>query len=411
MGIIVVKFGGTSVGDIERIKSAASKVAAEVKLGHKVAVVVSAMAGVTDQLINFCRSISPRPNPREHDAVMATGEQVTAGLMALALEQRGLIARSWQGWQVPLRTDSMHNKARILDINAANLRRHLEQGEIAVLAGFQGVTENGSITTLGRGGSDTTAVALAAALKADRCDIYTDVDGVYTSDPRIVSKARKLAQVAYNEMLELASLGAKVLQTRSVEMAMRYRVPVQVLSTFGNSIGSEHPGTLVIDEDKKMEQKVVTGVALAANEAKITLSKVADRPGIAATVFGALARAGINVDMIVQTSSDDGATTDITFTVGRGDLDRACQVLQTERDTISYADLLSDKGVVKISLVGVGMRRHPGVASMMFQTLAEKNSNIKAIETSEISISVLIAEEYAELAMRSLHNAFELDVA
>ncbi len=411
MALIVVKFGGTSVGDIERIKNAASKVAAEVKLGNKVAVVVSAMAGVTDQLINFCRSITPRPNPREHDAVVATGEQVTAGLMALALEQRGLIARSWQGWQVPLRTDSMHNKARILDINAANLRRHLEQGEIAVLAGFQGVTENGSISTLGRGGSDTSAVALAAALKADRCDIYTDVDGVYTSDPRIVSKARKLSQVAYNEMLELASLGAKVLQTRSVEMAMRYRVPVQVLSTFSNSIGSEFPGTLVTDEDKKMEQKVVTGVALASNEAKVTLSKVADRPGVAATVFGALARAGINVDMIVQTSSDDGKTTDITFTVGRSDIDRARQVLESEQKDIAYADLLSDKTVVKISLVGVGMRSHPGVASTMFKTLADKNINIQAIETSEISISVLIAEEYAELAMRSLHTAFELDAA
>lgn len=411
MALLVVKFGGTSVGDIERIKNAASKVAAEVKLGHKVAVVVSAMAGVTDQLINYCRSITPRPNPREHDAVVATGEQVTAGLMALALEQRGLNAKSWQGWQVPLRTDSMHNKARILDINANMLRQHIESGEVAVLAGFQGISEAGSITTLGRGGSDTSAVALAAALKADRCDIYTDVDGVYTSDPRIVHKAQKLAAVAYEEMLELASLGAKVLQTRSVEMALRYRVPVQVLSTFGNAIGSEMPGTLVTDEDNKMETKVVTGVALAANEAKITLSKVADKPGVASVIFGALARAGINVDMIVQTSSDDGKTTDVTFTVGRGDLDRATQLLEEERAQIGYNKLINDNRVVKISLVGVGMRSHPGVAAKMFKTLAEKNINIEAIETSEISISVLIAEEYAELAMRTLHTAFDLDAA
>jgi aspartate kinase len=404
-----MKFGGTSVGDIERIKNAASKVAAEVKLGNKVAVVVSAMAGVTDQLITYCRSITPRPNPREHDAVVATGEQVSAGLMALALEQRGLNARSWQGWQVPLRTDSVHNKARIRDINATLLRQHIESGEVAVLAGFQGVSETGNITTLGRGGSDTSAVALAAALKADRCDIYTDVDGVYTSDPRIVSKAQKLAIVAYEEMLEMASLGAKVLQTRSVEMALRFRVPVQVLSTFGNAVGSEMPGTLVTDEEHKMEQKVVTGVAMAANEAKVTLSKVADRPGVAAAVFGALSRSGINVDMIVQTSSDDGSTTDITFTVARSDLDRAQQILETEHKTIDYKNLLADNSVVKISLVGVGMRSHPGVAALMFKTLAEKSINIQAIETSEISVSVLIAEEYAELAMRSLHTAFELD--
>jgi len=411
MSLLVVKFGGTSVGDIERIKNAAGKVAAEAKLGHKIVVVVSAMAGVTDQLINHCRSITPRPNPREHDAVVATGEQVTAGLMALALEQRGLNARSWQGWQVPLRTDSMHNKARILDINTETLEKHLEKGEIAVLAGFQGVTERGSITTLGRGGSDTSAVALAAALKADRCDIYTDVDGVYTSDPRIVSKARKLPLIAYEEMLELASLGAKVLQTRSVEMALRYRVPLQVLSTFSNAIGSEYPGTLVTDEEKLMEKKVVTGVTIAANEAKITLSKVEDRPGVAAAIFGSLARAGINVDMIVQTSSDDGKTTDITFTVARSDLDRARQVLETERKKIKYAALINDSNVVKISLVGVGMRSHPGVAAKMFETLAGKNINIQAIETSEISISVLIDEEYAELAMRTLHSAFDLDAA
>ena len=410
MALLVVKFGGTSVGDIERIKNAAGKVAAEVKLGHKVVVVVSAMAGVTDQLIHYCRSIAPRPNPREHDAVVATGEQVSAGLMALALEQRGLNARSWQGWQVPLRTDTTHNKARIIDINTMALRQHIDKGEVAVLAGFQGVTENGSITTLGRGGSDTSAVALAAALKADRCDIYTDVDGVYTSDPRIVSKAQKLAHVSYEEMLEMASLGAKVLQSRSVEMALRYRMPLQVLSTFGNDIGSKLPGTLVSEEDKKMEKKVVTGVALSSNEARVTLSKVIDNPGIAATVFGTLARAAINVDMIVQTSSDD-KTTDITFTVGRNDLERARQVLETEREKIGYTSLLVDKSVVKVSLVGAGMRSHSGVAAKMFEVLAEKKINIQAIETSEISISVLVGEEYAELALRALHTAFDLDAA
>lgn len=410
MSLLVLKFGGTSVGDVERIKNAASKVAAEVKLGHKVAVVVSAMAGVTDQLLGYCRSVTPHPNLREQDAVTATGEQITAGLMAMALEQRGLNARSWQGWQVPLRTDSRYNKARIVDINAAALRRHIDQGEIAVMAGFQGVSDDGSITTLGRGGSDTSAVALAAALKADRCDIYTDVDGVYTTDPRIVTKAQKLQRISYEEMLELASLGAKVLQTRSVEMAMRHRVKVQVLSTFANGIGSDLPGTLVTDEEENMEQQSVTGVAYSLNEAKLTLANVADRPGVAATVFGALARAGVNVDMIVQTASSDGKTTDITFTTGKTDLDRALQVLGSEREKIGYQDILTDKSVVKISLVGLGMRSHPGVAALMFETLAGKNINIQAIETSEISISVLIAEEYAELALRALHTAYNLDV-
>ena len=409
MSLLVLKFGGTSVGDVERIKNAASKVAAEVKLGHKVAVVVSAMAGVTDQLLGYCRSVTPHPNLREQDAVTATGEQITAGLMAMALEQRGLNARSWQGWQVPLRTDSRYNKARIVDINAAALRRHIDQGEIAVMAGFQGVSDDGSITTLGRGGSDTSAVALAAALKADRCDIYTDVDGVYTTDPRIVTKAQKLRHISYDEMLELASLGAKVLQTRSVEMAMRHRVKVQVLSTFANGIGSDLPGTLVTDEEENMEQQSVTGVAYSLNEAKLTLAHVADRPGVAATVFGALARAGVNVDMIVQTASSDGKTTDITFTTGKTDLDRALQVLGSEREKIGHKEILTDKSVVKISLVGLGMRSHPGVAALMFETLAAKNINIHAIETSELSISVLIAEEYAELALRALHTAYNLD--
>ncbi len=409
MALLVLKFGGTSVGDVERIKNAASKVAAEVKLGHKVAVVVSAMAGVTDQLINYCRSVTPHPNPREHDAVVSTGENITAGLMALALQQRGLNARSWQGWQVPLRTDSTHNKARIIDINAASLLHHINQGEVAVMAGFQGVTDDNSVTTLGRGGSDTSAVALAAALKADRCDIYTDVDGVYTTDPRIVSNASKLDRVSYPEMLMMASLGAKVLQTRSVEMALRYHVPVQVLSTFGNAIGSELPGTLVTDEDENMEQKSVTGVAYSRNEDKVTLTGIPDTPGKAAAIFSTLARTGIGVDMIVQTASHDGKCTDITFTVAKLDLDRARQTLESERAKIGFADILTDKNMVKLSLVGIGMRSHPGVASLMFETLAAKNINIQAIETSEISIGVLIDESYTELALRALHTAYGLD--
>ena len=409
MALIVLKFGGTSVGDTDRIKNAAAKVEAEVKRGHKVAVVVSAMAGVTDQLIGYCRAISPHHNLREHDAVVATGEQVTAGLMAMALQQRGLNARSWQGWQVPLRTDSSHSKARILGVDGDALRQRIEDGEIGVMAGFQGVTEDKSVSTLGRGGSDTSAVALAIALKADRCDIYTDVDGVYTTDPRIVKKATKLPRISYEEMLEMASLGAKVLQTRSVELAMRYRMPVQVLSTFENAVGSDLPGTLVTDGDDTMEQNFVTGIAYTRDEAKITLVKVADRPGIAAAVFGPLARAGISVDMIVQTASDEDQTTDITFTVNKNDFARAIKVLEGEQGKITYAKLLSASDVTKISLIGVGMRSHAGVAATMFETLAEKNINIQVIETSEINTSVLIAEEYTELALRALHTAYGLD--
>jgi aspartate kinase len=409
MSLLVLKFGGTSVGDIERIKSAAAKVEAEAKKGHKVAVVVSAMAGVTDQLIGYCRAVAPLYDPREHDAVVAAGEQITAGLMAIALQQRGLNARSWQGWQVPLRTDSTHSKARIVDVEAAAFRQRINDGEIGVMAGFQGITNDARITTLGRGGSDTSAVALAVALKADRCDIYTDVDGVYTTDPRIVSKARKLPRVGYEEMLELASLGAKVLQTRSVELAMRHRMPVQVLSTFDNAVGSELPGTLVTDGDDTMEQNYVTGIAYTRDEAKITLVKVADRPGVAAAVFGPLARAGINVDMIVQTASDDGQATDITFTVGKADLERTKKVLEGEKNGIKFTKLLAADDVAKISLVGAGMRSHPGVAATMFETLAEKKINIQVIETSEINVSVLIAEEYTELALRALHTAYGLD--
>lgn len=410
MALLVLKFGGTSVGDVERIKNAAAKVAAEVQRGHKVAVVVSAMAGVTDQLIGYCRAVSPRHDPREHDAVVATGEQVTAGLMALALQQRGLNARSWQGWQVPLLTDSTHSKARILAVEAEQLRKRLDYNEIGVMAGFQGRTADGNITTLGRGGSDTSAVALAIALKADRCDIYTDVDGVYTTDPRIVTKARKLPRIAYEEMLEMAALGAKVLQTRSVEMAMRFRMPIQVLSTFANAVGSDLPGTLVTDGDDTMEQSSVTGIAYTRDEAKITLVKVADKPGIAASVFVPLAKAGINVDMIVQTAAHDDKATDITFTVSKNDLDRARAVLDTERPNIGYTNLVAAADVTKISLVGAGMRSHPGVAATMFETLAEKKINIQVIETSEINTSVLIAEEYTELALRALHTAYGLDV-
>ncbi len=409
MALLVAKFGGTSVGTIERIKNAASKVAEEGRRGHKVVVVVSAMAGATDQLLGYCRSVTPHPNPREIDAIAATGEQVSAGLMALALEQRGLNARSWQGWQMPLLTDNDHTKARILEINTKTMKARLEQGEVAVLAGFQGLGEDGSITTLGRGGSDTSAVALAAALGADRCDIYTDVDGVYTADPRIVENATKLSKISYEEMLELAALGAKVLQTRSVEMAMRYRMPIQVLSTFANEFGSDLLGTLVTDEDETMENNPVTGIAHSLGEARITLADVSDKPGVAAAIFGALAQAGINVGTIVQTGSKNGQTADLSFTVPQSDLERAEQALHDEQAVVGFQHLLTDKSVAKISLVGLGMRTRPGVAALMFKTLAEKGVNIQSIETSEINISVLVAAEYLELALRALHKAFGLD--
>jgi aspartate kinase len=409
MSLIVMKFGGTSVGDIERIKNAAAKVAAEIKHGHKVAVVVSAMAGATDQLIGYCRGISTRYDQREHDTVVSTGEQVSSGLMAMALQQRGLNARSWQGWQVGLHTDSTHSKARILDIDAASLRESIDSGEVGVIAGYQGVTEDGRITTLGRGGSDTSAVALAVALKADRCDIYTDVDGVYTTDPRIVEKAKKMKHVSYEEMLELASLGAKVLQVRSVEMAMRYHMPVQVLSTFANEIGSDLPGTLVAEGNNNMEQNVVTGIAYSRDEAQVTLVGIADKPGVAASIFVPLARAGINIDMIVQTASRDGKTTDLSFTVAKADFDRALKVLEEEKASIKFKKLLSHKDVSKISLVGMGMRSHAGVAALMFETLAAKGINILVIETSEINTSVLVEDQYTELALRSLHTAYGLD--
>ncbi|MCP5366885.1 MAG: aspartate kinase [Hyphomicrobiales bacterium] len=404
MARIVQKFGGTSVADIDRIKAVALRVKSEVDKGHQVAVVVSAMAGVTNQLVDYVDSISTLYDAREYDVVVSTGEQVTSGLLALALQDLGIGARSWLGWQIPVRTDDSHGKARIEDIPSADLIARLETGEVVVVPGFQGIAPDNRVTTLGRGGSDTSAVALAAALKADRCDIYTDVDGVYTTDPRIVAKARKLDKITYEEMLEMASVGAKVLQTRSVEVAMKQGVRVEVRSSF-----SDARGTLVVDEDEIVEQELVSGIAYSRDEAKITLVKVADRPGVAAGIFGPLADANINVDMIVQNVSDDGARTDVTFTVAERDLEHAVATIEKERGEIGYERLMSDKNVVKVSVIGVGMRSHAGVAKRMFSTLAEKGINIQVISTSEIKVSVLIAEEYTELALRALHTAYGLD--
>ncbi|HEV2550281.1 MAG TPA: aspartate kinase [Stellaceae bacterium] len=404
MARIVQKFGGTSMAGLERIRNVACRVKRELDAGNEVAVIVSAMAGVTNQLVDWTREACPLHDAREYDAVVATGEQVTAGLLALALQNLGVNARSWMGWQIPIRTDAMHGKARIGEIASAELIRRMREGQVAVVAGFQGIGPDNRVTTLGRGGSDTSAVALAAALEADRCDIFTDVDGVYTSDPRIVAKARKLDRITYEEMLELASQGAKVLQTRSVEMAMNHRVRVQVLSSFEDA-----PGTLVVDEDEIVEKQVVSGIAYSRDEAKITLLRVADRPGVAAAIFGPLAEHAINVDMIVQNISEDGRFTDLTFTVGKADLDRTVKVLEEKRAALGFQALMPDANVVKISVIGVGMRSHAGVAQQMFKTLAEKNINIQVISTSEIKVSVLIAEEYTELALRALHTAYGLD--
>ena len=406
MARIVQKFGGTSVGDVERVKNVARRVKCEFDSGNEVAVVVSAMAGTTNQLIGWTRDTSRLHDAREYDVVVSSGEQVTAGLLALALQDLGIDARSWLGWQIPIRTDGVHSKARIETIDVTELRRRLAQGQVAVVAGFQGIGPRGRITTLGRGGSDTSAVALAAALEADRCDIFTDVDGVYTSDPRIVAKARKLSRITYEEMLEMASQGARVLQTRSVEMAMNHRVRLQVLSSFNDT-----PGTLVVDEDEIVEKQVVSGIAYSRDEAKITVQKVADRPGVAAAIFGPLADDAINVDMIVQSASEDGRTADLTFTVARADLDRAVSVLEKGRSLIGFAALKPDPNVVKISVIGVGMRSHAGVANQMFQALADKGINIQVISTSEIKVSVLIAAEYTELALRALHTVYGLDGA
>jgi aspartate kinase len=406
---IVLKFGGTSVADIDRIIRVSHKVKAEIDRGHQVCVVVSAMAGATNKLIELCSSISPLFDSREYDTVVATGEQITAGLTAMALQKLGVNARSWLGWQIPIRTDDVHAKARIMSIDTQELERRMKEGEVPVISGFQGLSDRGRITTLGRGAGDLSAVAMAAALKADRCDIYTDVDGVYTTDPRIVSKARKLTKITYEEMLELASQGAKVLQTRSVELAMNHRVRIQVLSSFADQPGSDLPGTLVVDEGEIVEQEVVTGIAYSRDEAKVTLLQVADSPGVAAAIFGPLTDAAINVDMIVQNVAPDGKTTDMTFTVSKADLDRAVSVLEGARDQLSYARIIADSNVVKLSVIGVGMRSHAGVAQRMFKALAEKGINIQVISTSEIKVSVLVAEDYTELALRALHTAYGLD--
>ncbi|MFA5957718.1 aspartate kinase [Hyphomicrobium sp.] len=418
MATVVMKFGGTSVANIERIQNVARHVKREVDAGNKVAVVVSAMAGVTNQLVAWVKEASPLYDAREYDSVVATGEQVTAGLLAITLQAMGLRARSWAGWQVPVKTDGAHGSARIIDIPGEDLKARIEGGEVAVITGFQGIepTDN-RISTLGRGGSDTSAVAIAVALEADVCDIYTDVDGVYTTDPRIVSKAKRLAKISYEEMLEMASLGSKVLQTRSVELAMVYKIRTRVLSSFVapdamkpfKADNIEDIGTIVCDEDEIVEQQVVSGIAYAKDEAKVTLLNVDDKPGIAARIFGPLSEANINVDMIVQNVTPDGKHTDMTFTVQAAELPRTLDVLKKAKADIGHVDVKSSADVVKISVIGVGMRSHAGVAAQMFKTLSEKGINIHAISTSEIKVSVLIDAAYAELAVRALHSAYGLD--
>ncbi|EYD71173.1 aspartate kinase [Limimaricola hongkongensis] len=411
MSVLVMKFGGTSVATLDRIHRAAKRVAVEVAKGHEVIVIVSAMAGKTNELVGWVNETSPMYDAREYDAVTSSGENVTAGLMALRLQEMDVPARSWQGWQVPVQTTSAHGAARIEDIPPANIRAKFAEGmKVAVIAGFQGVSPEGRITTLGRGGSDTTAVAFAAAFEAERCDIYTDVDGIYTTDPRICEKARKLDRIAFEEMLELASLGAKVLQTRSVELAMRYKVKLRVLSSFEEQ--SDEAGTLVCDEEEIMESNVVAGVAYSRDEAKMTLISVADRPGIASAIFGALADAGVNVDMIVQNISEEGRT-DMTFSCPNDQVMRAEKAVEAarERGDIRFNDLVTDTGVAKVSVVGIGMRSHTGVAADMFKALAAEGINIKVITTSEIKISVLIDRKYMELAVQALHDAFGLDKA
>jgi aspartate kinase len=409
---LVMKFGGTSVATVERIRNVARHVAREVKAGYDVAVVVSAMSGKTNELVGWVQDASKLYDAREYDAVVASGEQVTSGLLALALQEMGLPARSWQGWQVPVKTSDQHGSARITEIDGTGILDGFSaRREIAVMAGFQGIhAETGRITTLGRGGSDTSAVALAAALGAERCDIYTDVDGVYTTDPRIVPRARRLDRVAFEEMLEMASLGAKVLQVRSVELAMVHRVPTYVRSSFDDP---EHPkpGTLICDEEDIVEQPVVTGIAFSKDEAQITLRRVADKPGVAAAIFGPLADANVNVDMIIQVVSDDTTSTDITFTVPSADYERARAILDANRAAIGMGDLQGANDVVKVSAIGVGMRSHAGVAARAFKALAEKGINIRAITTSEIKFSVLIDQAYTELAVRTLHSLYGLDRA
>ena len=411
MPVLVMKFGGTSVATLDRIRRAAKRVGVEVAKGYDVIVIVSAMAGKTNELVGWVNETSPLFDAREYDAVVSSGENVTAGLMALTLQQMDVPARSWQGWQVPVRTTSAHAAARIEEIPTDNVMAKFGEGmRVAVVSGFQGVSSEGRITTLGRGGSDTTAVAFAAAFGADRCDIYTDVDGVYTTDPRIEDKARKLDRIAFEEMLELASLGAKVLQTRSVELAMRYKVKLRVLSSFGEQ--GDDVGTLVCDEEEIMESKVVAGVAHSRDEAKMTLISVADRPGIAAAIFGPLSDSGVNVDMIVQNIAEEGRT-DMTFSCPTDQVARAEKAMQDakERGDINFHDLVADTDVAKVSVVGIGMRSHTGVAAKMFQVLSQEGINIKVITTSEIKISVLIDRKYMELAVQALHDAFDLDKA
>ena len=417
MARIVMKFGGTSVANVERIRQAARHVKREIAAGNEVTVVGSAMSGKTNELVGWCTEAAKLHDAREYDAVVASGEQVTAGLMAIVLSEMGIPSRSFAGWQVPIHTDDAHGAARITGIDAENLTGRMGQGIVPVVTGFQGVSGSGRITTLGRGGSDTSAVAVAAAVGADRCDIYTDVDGVYTTDPRIVPKAQRINRISFEEMLEMASLGAKVLMIRSVELAMAQKVRLVVRSTFDDPDAPQIapdgtpgvPGTLVCDEEEIMEKQIVSGVTLAKAEAKITLRAVKDKPGIAAAVFGPLADAGIVVDMIVQNISDDGATTDITFTVPDGEYDKAVKALEAAGDTIEYGRISGSKGGAKISVIGVGMRSHAGVASSMFKALADKGINIQLITTSEIKTSVLIDEQYAELAVRALHTYYGLD--
>jgi len=415
---IVMKFGGTSMAGTERIRRVANIVRRQQAAGHEVAVVVSAMAGETDRLVNFCREANALYDPAEYDVVVAAGEQVTSGLLALTLQAMGCKARSWLGWQLPIRTNDAHAKARIEDFDADALIASMQAGEIAVIPGFQGLAPDGRVTTLGRGGSDTSAVAVAAAVKADRCDIYTDVDGVYTTDPRIVAKARKLPNVTYEEMLELASVGSKVLQTRSVSLAMKEGVRVQVLSSFIDDdapLADELPGTMIVSDEEleglDMERQQITGIAADKNEAKITLTRVADRPGAVAAIFGPLAAANINVDMIIQNVAKDKGETDVTFTVPQADLERSQALLEGQKDAIGFYRMITDSKVSKISVVGVGMRSHAGVAATMFKTLADRGINIQAISTSEIKVSVLIDADETELAVRVLHTAYGLDAA
>ncbi|MDF1608012.1 aspartate kinase [Hoeflea sp. YIM 152468] len=422
MARIVMKFGGSSVADLDRIRNVARHVKREVDAGHQVAVVVSAMAGKTNELVGWVQAMpmvagasAPLYDAREYDAIVASGEQVTSGLLAIALQSMGVDARSWQGWQIPVKTDNAHAAARILEIDGSELIRRFEMGQVAVVAGFQGISPDNRLATLGRGGSDTSAVAIAAAVKADRCDIYTDVDGVYTTDPRIEPKARRMKKIAFEEMLEMASLGAKVLQVRSVELAMVHKVRTFVRSSFvdpdapGMGDLIDPPGTLICDEEEIVEQEVVTGIAYAKDEAQISLRRLADRPGVSAAIFGPLADAYINVDMIVQNISEDGSRTDMTFTVPTSDAEKALAVLEGQKQVVGYDVVQSESGLAKVSVIGIGMRSHAGVAATAFKALAEKSINIKAITTSEIKISILIDGAYAELAVRTLHSVYGLD--